>query len=488
MLDAVFPSQKKVGDEEENHASTDADKIYDKNGKEIYKGDDVSKCVSYNPAVQATEKRKYGWCVTTPGGSMYDRYRFDSNSPTFYFVFDRNEPSTPDHAPFDNEWHAFVIQVNADGESYIVTGADNRGDIEAKSWNDIANIVPSETWARIKGLKEYFKPIPLSGVERSRKIAGGKNLTADEFKELSQEEKTQYIIGKISKAVNEKRTTTGLEPILSLLPKYKIPYQGRSTTLANIAIDAGQHFPYSILKDYESLAKRYAIVRSRYTNEPIPLLYIKYLDDKAKLEYIKNFDDNISPNLVRKYFGGEVANEYINDVAKKLNYLPKEDTKYIKDPKLRSLYELLNKLNVSWKESEATKMNDEELANQIIMPEQEVDPKPLYLKGWQDLSDAERKVVIALIKKYNGKKEYRELIFSLPFLIKDGANEYILAPINENPDSQGQYDDWVLVNTNGKVVKKIPGDSLLSDMPISSGYPNVFRDFNRIYDIKDLTE
>ena len=217
MLDALFPSQKQAGEEQENLVSTDADKIYDKNGIEIYKGDDVHKCISYNPVSAETKRKKYGWCVTQVGNTNYDYYRFGDKAPTFYFVFDRSKDSSPEHSPFNDEWHAFVIQVTADNKEYIVTGANNRGDIPTKDkgWEDIANIVPADTWAKIKGLKDYFKPINLSAVERGRKFASGKNLSVNEFKELSQDEKISYIQGKASK--------NQLTPdILAILPQYKI--------------------------------------------------------------------------------------------------------------------------------------------------------------------------------------------------------------------------------------------------------------------------
>ena len=159
MLDAIFPSQKKA-EGGENIAETDADKVYDKDGLEIYKGDDVHKCISYNP-VTSTGRKKYGWCVTQIGNTNYDYYRFQEASPTFYIVFDRSKDSSPEYAPFKDKWHAFVIQVNKDGESYVVTGADNRGDIPAESWDAVSKIVPADTWAKIKNLKQYFKPIAL---------------------------------------------------------------------------------------------------------------------------------------------------------------------------------------------------------------------------------------------------------------------------------------------------------------------------------------
>lgn len=72
MMDALFPSQKTVSGEDINLASTEADKVYDKNGIEIYKGDDVNKCISYNPVIPSTKRKKYGWCVTAVGNTNYD--------------------------------------------------------------------------------------------------------------------------------------------------------------------------------------------------------------------------------------------------------------------------------------------------------------------------------------------------------------------------------------------------------------------------------
>jgi hypothetical protein len=114
MLDALFPSFKKV-EGEENIAETDADKIYDKNGIEVYKCDDVNKCIQYNPTIG--NRKKYGWCVAQPGNTNYNFYRFGDNSPTFYFIFNRNKTSNPDHPPFKNVWHAIALQVNTDGNS-----------------------------------------------------------------------------------------------------------------------------------------------------------------------------------------------------------------------------------------------------------------------------------------------------------------------------------------------------------------------------------
>jgi hypothetical protein len=479
MLDALFPSQRAAGDEGENLVSTDADKIYDKGGIEIYKGDDVHKCISYNPTSTETKRKKYGWCVTQVGNTNYDYYRFRDKSPTFYFVFDRSKDSSPEHATFNDEWHAFVVQVNNDGESYIVTGANNRGDINADSWEGISKIVPSETWAKIKGLKDYFKPINLSAVERGRKFASGKNLSLNEFKELSQDEKILYIQGKASK--NEISNE-----ILEILPQYKINLEGRSTTLANIAIDSGQTFPYSALKNNEALAKRYAIFRFRHTDyskNPIPLPYVKYLDDEAKQKYLNTFDDNLTFEYIEKYFGQTAIENYVNKQIKKLDYLPKNAIKYIKDPKLKTLFGIYSKLFDSWEFGSNTNLSDEALESAQNMPEQDVNPIPINLKQWLELSPQEKKIIIELTEKYNQNPDYSTLAYASPFIIKDGAETYTLLP---GKSDNYNYTDWVLLDKNNNVIKKLPEGTSLGGMDLISGYPTAEDNFKRVWNLKDL--
>jgi hypothetical protein len=487
-LDSLFPSQKQVtGEEGDNEATTDADKVYDKDGIEIYQGDDVHKCISYNPVDTQTKRKKYGWCVTQIGNTNYDYYRFAESSPTFYFVFDRSKESTPEHSPFKDQWHAFVIQVNTDGESYVITSADNRGDTRAASWEAIPEIVPADTWAKIKNLKQYFKPIALSAVERGRKFVSGKNLSLDEFKELNQDEKILYIQGKASK-------NTLSNDILSILSQYKISLEGRSTTLANVAIDSGQTFPYSILKDNEALAKRYAIFRFRHTNygsTPIPLPYVKYLDEPGQKKYYEEFgkggseESFLTFELIEKYFGKEVTKQYVNSQLKYLGFLPPEAVNYIDNPKLKILFKAVSKLYEPWKYGKYTNISDEELADAKSQPPQDVTPIPIDVKQWAKLTSEERKILIELTEKYNKNPDYLELMYASPFIIKDKGQTLILLP---EPSSDGTYDKWVLINDQDKVIKRnISGDSTLGGDPIASGYTNgATDDLKRVYDMSDL--
>lgn len=482
MLDALFPTQIKVGDEGENIAETDADKIYSKDGIEVYRTDEVNKCIQYNPTVTTTNRKKYGWCVAQPGNTNYDYYRFQESSPTFYFIFDRNKTSDPEHSPFKDVWHAIALQANADGKSYVITNANNAGDNKAASWDDISKIVPPDTWAKIKNLKELFKPVALSGSERARKFAQGKNLSVDEFKELSQDEKIMYVQAKAMK--------NALKPdILSLLPKYKISLEGRTTTLANVAIDSGQKFNYAELKDYPSLANRYAIFRFRHTDyskTPIPLPFIQYLDEPAKEKYLDTYDGVFSLELIEKYFGEKSAKEFVKKQLKNLDYLPPSAIKYIDNDKLKQLFSIYNKLFVNWKFGENLNPDEEKMATFYDSPNQDVDPAPILAKQWAKLSPQERKTLLDLANKVNGENKYLTLLYGLPFFIKSGGSYYTLLPVEEN---DGRYTDWVLLDQNNKVVQSnIDGDeSFINDESISGGY---FSDDNkprRVYDAGEVT-
>jgi hypothetical protein len=476
VMDTLFPSQMKVStDEEENTVETDADKVYDSGGLEIYLADDYHKCVKYNP-VLPSGMQKYSWCVTKPGSGQgyYQGYRFGEQSPTFYFVVDRDIPSTPDQAKFDNKWHAFVVQVFADGDTYKVTSANNGDDTYMKSWDEVGTkpvggqAMDPTVWNKLKGLKSYFKPVALSPVERAQKLAQGKNLTVDEFKELPQDEKIDYVIGKASESKLK-------GDILPLLPKYKIPYQGRTVTLANIAIDAGQRFTYNDLKEYEALAKRYAIFRFKHTDygsEPIPLPFVQYLDDASKYKYYKTFDDNLTFDLIDKFFGNKIAKEYVDEQISKLSYLPATAIKYM-SPEQKTLYNLYSKLYTNWEE----RISDEAtIESSNIMPQQEVDPKYITVEEWQNLSTSDKQAIINLAKKYNGDNDYKVLLYALPYMVENNGKTYILLPIDG-------FKKWVMLDETGRIVEdNIEGrTSFLKNTRLSNGYPtdgNLYRVYN----------
>jgi len=466
LLDTLFPMNVEVG-ADENNVTTDADKVYESDGIEIYKGDSQHKCISYNPTIGT--KKKYGWCISQPSNQMYDRYRFmeEGKNRMFYFIFDRTKTSEPEHKPFKDPWHSFVIHVGEGNRRYWITDADNDFEKEFSSWSDLQKIAP-KVWKRIGGLESVFKFIAPSKAEISGAAMRGKRLSAQDFRELDYEDKQQYVQSNAGSLSKE---------ILEILDK----------ELKNLAINYGQKFPYSLLKDNESLAKRYAIFRFRHTNygnEAIPLPYVKYLDEDAKEKYLTTFDGNLTFELIEKYFGPQSAEKYIQEQIQKLDFIPPNALKYIKDPKIKKLYEVYSSLFKNWEFENNTDISDEELANKESMPAQSVTPKPLTVDDWKELSSSKRKTIIDLAKKFTGNEEYLIVLYSVPFVVNDGDRDLVLLPINLD-DFTGK---WYLMDINGMVIDEYSGENaMLGSIPLYEGYPNFNDgDFTRVYNIDDI--
>ncbi len=466
ILDTLFPIQVTVGDEDQNTATTDADKVYDKDGLEIYKGDAQSKCISYNPTINT--KKKYGWCIAQPNNSMYDRYRFmeAGNNRMFYFVFDRTKTSKPEYKPFDDPWHSFVIHVGEGNQKYWITDANNDFEKQFSPWSELQKIAPP-VWKRIGGLESVFKFMAPSKAEISSAAMRGKRLSAQDFRELDYEDKQTYVQSNAGSLPKE---------ILEVLDK----------ELKNLAINYGQKFPYSLLKDNEGLAKRYAIFRFRHTNygnEAISLPYVKYLDEDAKEKYLKTFDGNLTLELIEKYFGSEQTKQYVDKQVKELSFIPPSGLKYITDPKLKKFYNIYSKLFESWEYNEGTNLSDEELADKNEMPRQGITPYPISYSQWKKFSPSERQDVVKIIEKFNNNSDYIIILYSVPFLIKDGNKNYVLVPIDSSKVSEG----WYLADMDGNAQEKYEGlTTNLKEIPLSIGYPDFETNFNRIYNIKDI--
>lgn len=462
MLDALFPYYGKEEEGgEQNTATTDADKVYEQNGIEIYRGDAQHKCVAYNPTEGG--RKKYGWCIAQTGNSNYDYYRFQQGTNRmFYICFDRNQPES-------NKWHAFVIHVGEDNSQYWATSAKNDGDNNSKTWEGLSKFIDPQTWDRIKGLQDVFKYIPPSKAEIASAALRGKKLSAGDFRELDYDTKEQYI----------QSNAGSLSPdILKILDK----------ELKNLAINYGQKFPYADLKDNEGLAKRYAVFRFRHTNyskDPIPLPYVKYLDEEAKQKYLNTFDDNLTYEYIEKFFGPKATEDYVQKQVDNFDFLPKEAMKYIKDPKQRKIFEVYSKLFEPWQFGDKTNLDEEELSTSFDMPEQNVDPKPLTAKQWAQLSPEDRKIIINLAKQVNGKEKYSTLLYALPYVFEDNGKTRVLLPMTNNDYS---YENWVMVDENNNVVKKdISGDAYqVGEQPLILGFPNIDEDPRRVYDMSEL--
>ena len=171
----------------------DAEPIHTDNDLIIYYADTPQACVTYKGDVP------YGWCIARSDASnMFYTYRFKEQEPSFYFVKNKErtnkELETFKGGNFIDKYHFFVIQVvryadpeNKDQKQYVVTSAQNDGDIEM-SWNDILKLEP-----KLTNKQNIFISKPLGPKERElhKKFING--ISDSEFANLPYDEKDMYL-------------------------------------------------------------------------------------------------------------------------------------------------------------------------------------------------------------------------------------------------------------------------------------------------------
>ena len=144
LIDTNFP--KKIDRTELKNNFTE-ESIYNKDGLSIYEGDTKEKCIKYGQG--------YPWCISRHDDSnMFNTYRYYSNEPNFYFIFDSER---------NDNFSAIVLLINKGGEYYL-SNKSNSGDFTGShkfSWDEISKFQP-----KIKELKHLFKPKPLTKKER----------------------------------------------------------------------------------------------------------------------------------------------------------------------------------------------------------------------------------------------------------------------------------------------------------------------------------
>jgi hypothetical protein len=176
--------QKKTG--KNDGMPIDAKPIFHNDRIDVYEANSPQTCVKYGQG--------YGFCISQPGGTMWQSYR-DTQISTFYFVFDRTRDKS-------DPLHVVVVDMTKDGP--ILTDANNSTGTIAEFGTNIHAYL---FHLRSLGVPiELFKNIPKSPKER------------DEQKKLSNEHK-------------------GLNWFTQLSPDYKSKYIGRGHALTNEQFD-----------------------------------------------------------------------------------------------------------------------------------------------------------------------------------------------------------------------------------------------------------
>jgi hypothetical protein len=326
-----------------------------------------------------------------------------------------------------------------------------------------------KAWDKIKNIKDVFKYIEPPSKETDEALIRDKILNFEQFKNLNRNQQKIYISRRAdqSNAFNSE--------MFNLLP----------VDLKNLALRTGSGFKptYNDIKDSNALSRSYARFRftralddiktKKFTSNVLPLPFVPFLTDEEKEEYYNEFGKGgtngasyLTFELIEKYFGPKITQQYVEKQANKLGFLPPAAAKYIKNPKLKALFEVYSKLFEPWVFTSSTNLSDEQLANLNAQPRQRVDAKPISVKQWGKLTSEERKIIVQLTQKDKGK------------------NLILLPESNEGE----VFEKWVLVDENDKVVKRnISGYSLLDDQDISRGIIGSVGQYGkRIYDISEL--
>jgi hypothetical protein len=213
MLVDYVSGQRNVGNANFNDIKVNGKPIFENNDVEIYYAPNKQSCIEYKG------DKPYSWCISRGDSSnMYYRYRMGGEEPSFYFV-KRKKAMEQEFANWNTQefkgnfldkWHFFVIQVlnknSKNGsvynpsKSYIITSANNDGDIKT-NWEGVLKIAPE-----LQGLKEYFKNIPLTDMEKEKFEKFKKGISDEEFSKLSYSEKIYYI-DSVDKKISDNKFT-----------------------------------------------------------------------------------------------------------------------------------------------------------------------------------------------------------------------------------------------------------------------------------------
>jgi hypothetical protein len=178
------------------------DLLYNQNNLVIYKGDMREKCIRYGDG--------YRWCISKKDASnLFYTYRFYPHEPTFYFVFDKDKPTS-------DPYHASVIHVGKDGR-YLITTAPNPGDRNT-TWEGIISKIP-----KLRGLEHIFQPKPVTSDEREFYEKYGKKVDLDTYKNFKIKEKYYYIqMGHALSAEQQAITSKELIAVYAKMPERKV--------------------------------------------------------------------------------------------------------------------------------------------------------------------------------------------------------------------------------------------------------------------------
>lgn len=427
MLDAVFPLENIGGGENTNDAESGGDKIYDKDGLEIYRGDEEHRCIRYS--------KGYSWCI---GRSHYQYYRYQretGQNRAFYFVFDRTKSK-------EDKYHVVVIHALENG-TYKFTNATNSPGEQpdpSTSWEGLGkefiNNGGKDTWNKIKDLKSLFKFVNPNKEELRRLGFKGKKLTLEAFADLDHQDKIDWL------RVNASDRNIITPEIVKSLPPFGEPSK-------NDLINYDRLFSIDELKPNVGLIKRYAVYRfTRYPGEPLPYGFIPYLEDKPELQqkYFDKFEkDYLTFDEIEKYFSNDILKTYIDTQIKNLDFLPNEVEKHL-TPDQKRIYDIYS-VSFSDKEYFGDVQN---MDNEVKPPNRSVNISMISYDTLKNLDKDKYSKYVTLYKKLgsdlSNMDKYPSFFLGTPQMFIVNNQTYFIVP-----KTPGSIDHFRLIDVNLKV-------------------------------------
>lgn len=428
LIDGAFSKAQAKKKEEElvNSVETDADLIYSKDGIEIYRGDAEQKCIKYG------KDGYYAWCISRPQGSMYGTYRFSGGeSRMFYFVFDRSKPDTKQNNRFIDPYHAIVIHRFENG-TWALTSALNDGDRKYKTYQELLAALPEDLANALKDKENLFPYSPPSKEEIEVQALAGKQLTPDQFAELSYATKKLYVR---TNASNYQKLPSEIFNLLDL-------------DLKNEAINNNRKVTFDEVKSNLGLIKRYADYRfTRFPNEPLPYEFLPYLKPPLQQDYYEKFEeDYLSFDEIEKYFPESVVKQYIQKQIDNLDFLPKEAVKYM-TPEQKAIF---NVYSIAFKDLEYASSGAQ---GGRIAPARSVRIFNLSTPSFKKLSDQERAELINLSKEVltnpSNQLKYYAISLGVPTAFEQNGKLYFITP----DKNKSNVTTFSIVDENGNTVK-----------------------------------
>jgi hypothetical protein len=194
-IHGTVEAQRRAKQGKEQAVSVDFETKYDpimsSNGIDVYKAEDVGRCIQYTQG--GLTDKKYSFCVGQwfPANA-YAGYR--AQGSTFYFIVDTNKFEKKDDGSviLDNPLHMVVYDIKADGDVELTDSNNTTGNI-------------AEFGSDVRGYQNYLKKMgidvnkmvsmPFSQEEKDEnQKLGRKNTDLSWFKDLTNEEIYKYIM------------------------------------------------------------------------------------------------------------------------------------------------------------------------------------------------------------------------------------------------------------------------------------------------------